>query len=77
MVGHGVLTDHILAALGDPGLGREYGKTANDKGQITFNSLFDYLADIMPPDQQPHFFGAGKGGMVLATHPDLSVLKKP
>src|SRR5205807_4712406 len=67
--GHGLLTGHILAAL------RGQDEAVNEQGQVTFTSLFDYLDPMMSSDQRPHFFGAG-GGLILATHSDLSIQKR-
>jgi uncharacterized caspase-like protein len=67
--GHGLLTGHILAAL------RGQDGAVNEQGQVTFTSLFDYLDPMMSSDQRPHFFGSG-GGLILATHPDLSMQKR-
>jgi tetratricopeptide (TPR) repeat protein len=67
--GHGLLTGHLLKALqGD------CEQAANERGEITFTSLFGYLKAAMP-DQSPRFFGAGDD-LLLATRPHLSAQQR-
>jgi hypothetical protein len=68
--GHGLLTGYILTALKG-----ECEQVVNEQGQVTFTSLFGYLDFVMPPEQRPHFFGAG-GRLILATHLDLFIQKR-
>jgi uncharacterized caspase-like protein len=56
-VGHGLFTDALLRGL--------KGEAAN-KGEVTINSLFDYIARQMGSDrQQPMMFGQMTGRVVL------------
>ena len=59
-VGHGLFTDALLRGL--------KGEAAN-KGEVTINSLFDYIARQMSSDrQQPMMFGQMTGRVVLMHH---------
>ena len=59
-VGHGLFTDALLRGL--------KGEAAN-KGEVTVNSLFDYIARQMSSDrQQPMMFGQMTGRVVLMHH---------
>ncbi|MGH2507911.1 MAG: caspase family protein [Ktedonobacteraceae bacterium] len=64
--GHGLLTGHILAALKG-----ECEQAIDERGQVTFTSLFGALTKAIP-EQPPRFFGAGND-LLLATHPHLSI----
>jgi type II secretory pathway predicted ATPase ExeA len=64
--GRGLLTGALLTALRGKAL-----EAINERGEITFTSLFGYLERTMPAEQRPHFFGAG-AGLVLATYPEHS-----
>src|SRR5579885_1376791 len=67
--GHGLLTGHLLKALRG-----KCEQAANERGEITFTSLFGYLKAAMP-DQSPRFFGAGDD-LLLATHLHLSAQQR-
>ena len=60
VVGHGLFTAALLRGL--------KGEAAN-KGEVTINSLFDYIARQMGSDrQQPMMFGQMTGRVVLMHH---------
>ena len=60
VVGHGLFTDGLLRGL--------KGEAAN-KGEVTINSLFDYIARQMGSERQrPMMFGQMTGRVVLMHH---------
>ena len=60
VVGHGLFTAALLRGL--------KGEAAN-QGEVTINSLFDYIARQMSSDrQQPMMFGQMTGRVVLMHH---------
>lgn len=63
-LGHGRMTYYLLRAL----RGAELAAQRSD-GSVTANSLFDYLADVLPPDQRPVFSGVQQDLFALVRYP--------
>lgn len=63
-LGHGRMTYHLLRAL----RGEEPAAQRSD-GSVTANSLFDSLADVLPPDQRPVLGGVQHDIFALVRYP--------
>ncbi|MFL5329177.1 MAG: caspase domain-containing protein [Gemmataceae bacterium] len=66
-IGHGLFTDALIRGL--------RGEAKTQHGDVTANSLYDFIArHIQHPDQQPMLFGHMTGIMALAHYPARGLL---
>jgi tetratricopeptide (TPR) repeat protein len=72
LYGHGLLTYHVLLALSG-----KVPEARRPNGTVTVGSLFDYLADILPPDQRPVKGGVEQDTFVLVHYPELAITGSP
>lgn len=63
-LGHGRMTYYLLRALRG-----EEPRAQRSDGYITVNTLFEYLADVLPPDQRPVLSGVQHDSFVLVYYP--------
>ena len=68
-LGHGIFTYHILQALNG-----QASRAARNDGNVTAGSLFEYLAEELPPEQRPTLSGSQQDIFDLAYFPQFDTL---
>lgn len=68
--GHGLFTYHLLQGLS----GKALGAVRSD-GYLTINTLFEYIADQLPPSQRSVLGGVQQDPLVLAHYTELAIVK--